>query len=92
MKYPQYRTPEFTCTSCGYEMDMCTNAFNNRQPRRKDISLCMKCGEVFQFGRGLKLHAISPENFLDLPMDLRRQVLHLRNTLSEVKIKWGAMK
>lgn len=50
---------ENTCPTCGYVTDMAGMADGSpTMPEGGDISICIKCGEILQFDRNMKLHKI----------------------------------
>ena len=63
--------PTSRCPVCRYEMDAATCISQNRkaQPRRGDVSVCMKCGELLEFDEKLQAVPAALETVLALSQD-----------------------
>jgi len=48
-----------TCPACGYTLDAATGVQGNEIPGPGDISICINCASVLEFGPTLKLKLFS---------------------------------
>ena len=72
------RVPNYTCPHCGNMNDAATCATGDAAPTAGDISCCEGCMEVSMFNDDLTMRSLTADEFMDLPMYLRREVLNLR--------------
>ncbi len=49
------RTPPNTCHTCGKVLDAATDTGDAPTPRPGDVSICIGCGELMIFTKGLRL-------------------------------------
>lgn len=80
------RLPEQKCENCGYEMDCATGAFGDRTPKPKDITLCLNCGEAYEFNDDLTHRRLSQDDVKELPFDLQTQLMQVRLGIMRVKV------
>jgi hypothetical protein len=50
-----YRVPNSECPHCRHRLNACSTLDTPRAPRPGDLSVCIGCGEVVQFGARLEL-------------------------------------
>jgi hypothetical protein len=49
------RTPKDKCPKCGKTFDATTGAYdNNIVPRKGDVTVCIKCGEILVFKEDMR--------------------------------------
>ncbi|WP_106256183.1 hypothetical protein [Stenomitos frigidus] len=60
------RTPENLCPHCGYKLDACSVPFSLDSPSVGDLSVCIDCAGLLQFGKGLVVQALAQDVILDL--------------------------
>jgi hypothetical protein len=66
-----------TCPACSYRMDCSTPLEGNATPKPGDFTLCISCGELLQYGKGLQFEAIPDDDFLKLPPEEIERLLDL---------------
>ncbi len=79
-----FEIPEAVCPSCGYKMEAATNATGKGTPAPGDISMCFGCTEVLTFNADMTQRALTPEEFLDLPFEVRRLLIRMRTVHAKV--------
>lgn len=83
--------PDFVCPSCGYRANAASSTTDPESvPGPGDISLCFGCMEVTQFNGDMTQRLLAPEEFMDLPIDLRRHIIQLRAVHAEIMKKKAA--
>lgn len=87
---PDFEIPASTCPSCGYRMDRAGNLTGKGAPEPGDLTMCFGCAEVLAFNDDMTHRVVAPEEFLDLPMEVRRMFLRLREVHAKVKGRKGA--
>lgn len=71
------------CPKCGYELDAATKVEGDQgAPEPNDVTVCIQCASVLQFGPELKLTAISLD---DVPAAVRKS---LEKVIEEVNKMW----
>jgi hypothetical protein len=61
----QADVPERRCPSCRAKLEAVTSLKHNDQPKPGDISVCLYCAAVLQFGNGMTLRAVPKEEWED---------------------------
>jgi hypothetical protein len=51
--------PESACPTCGHKMDCATCTMGDHKPKFGDLTVCISCLTVLEFGPGLRLIALS---------------------------------
>jgi hypothetical protein len=76
------------CPKCKYETDCDTSISNEPvEPKHGDISLCLKCGAINQFGTAGLIPA-TPENLSEVdPMDVQKLFAYQRAIREKIKNK-----
>ena len=68
-RLPDFALPDDHCPACGHEFDAATNMTDTAAPKPGDLSVCISCATVLEFGFNLK-HALFPtERLAKLPPD-----------------------
>jgi hypothetical protein len=84
----QARTPPSDCLSCGYRMDAAGPAYErDATPRPGDITMCLACGHLMAFERGMTLRDLTPEEQADAQTDPR--ILKLLEVHRRMKRQMG---
>lgn len=47
------------CPYCGYPHDRATDVHGRAKPKAGDLSVCLNCGEISQYGASLELAKVS---------------------------------
>jgi hypothetical protein len=73
------RVPKTTCKNkkCGKSLDSATAFRHDCSPKPGDLTVCINCGLVHQFKAGLRLEALSAEEFSELPVGVQNEVNQL---------------
>ena len=60
--------PPSTCPTCGYVCDSATAVTGENVVRARpgDISICLKCGDVLQFGEAMRLRVADLNSLVSL--------------------------
>lgn len=72
-----FRLEADSCPSCNNRLNAVepNNDDSNRPPEKGDITLCVYCESVLQFGENLKLKALSREEFNNLDQDTQFEMM-----------------
>lgn len=66
--------PKVKCPVCDYEPDAASAVDgSNHRPKPGDLTLCLKCGEIMQFGEKMRLESASIDNLLTLRKESPKQ-------------------
>jgi hypothetical protein len=85
---PATAIPDFVCPSCGYRSDRAASTTGKHAtPAPGDLSICIGCAEVTEFNPDMTQRTLTPEEFLDLPIEVRRHIIRARAVLAKVKKK-----
>lgn len=63
------RTPEKACPHCGYGLDAHSIPFSLDTPSEGDLSVCINCGGLLEFGKSMKVHALSEEMLIQVILE-----------------------
>ena len=65
-----HEIPKCNCPICGYQPD-CASAADNSDSRPKpgDITVCLKCGEIMEFGSRMELQEASLDTLKAIQQD-----------------------
>lgn len=74
------------CPRCGKDVDQHTGVSGNDSPSEGDLSICMHCLGMLRFGEALRLYPLSDEEFVELPDDVRRDLLRAQTLLRRSKL------
>ncbi len=78
-----YKVPTSTCPHCHKEWDAGGDAFGAGAPPGKgDLTVCIACGGLAQYGRGMKLHVYDEDRLLP---EERADVMKVRAALAAVQ-------
>lgn len=66
MRYRISRTPAALCPACGYQVDAASSLEGDDRPGPGDISLCLRCAAILEFGADLRPVAASAETLASL--------------------------
>jgi len=61
--------PESICPICSTKFDAATS-LQQYKPAPGDVSICIQCGNILQFGSDLELYQASKETIAELKKDL----------------------
>jgi hypothetical protein len=61
---PQPFVARGKCSTCGYTFEMCSSLTGTSGPQAGDYTLCIECGEIFQFGPEMELRPTRYRNRL----------------------------
>ncbi len=67
------RLPKSPCSSCGELLDAANNR-DGHNPKPGDLTLCVYCGAMSSFTETLHIRAMTPEEFRELPAELRAEL------------------
>lgn len=71
------------CPKCGYELDAATKVQgDNGGPEPGDVTVCIGCATVLEFGPELKL---SVANLDEIPPEVRKTLEKVSQTVMQVK-------
>ena len=73
------------CPGCGAVRDATTSLEENARPEEGDLSICMYCATVFQFGKGLEQIPMALTEIAKLPGSARRD---LERTVARIYAFW----
>lgn len=76
-----HRTPAQACPACGYRLDAHTARDGDAAPRPGDLSLCLRCGAVLEFGPTLRVRALTDAEVDALPPDEHDEVMRTAATI-----------
>jgi hypothetical protein len=81
------KTPKNKCATCGYVADNAALLFDdNAVPEQGDVTLCMKCGELYLFDRSLHYKKPSARKLLELKASAAwLEVIRIRRALKEIQ-------
>lgn len=49
------------CPACGYQMDRASGVNTEAKPSCGDLTVCIDCGAICEFGRDLEMVLVAPE-------------------------------
>ena len=58
--------PEVKCVVCGHPLDAATCLEGDHRPAVGDVSMCVECGEVYEFDAQMKLVQVNLASLLEL--------------------------
>lgn len=76
------RTAASHCPGCGAVRDATSILMGDAVPSEGDLSVCMYCGLIFQFGRGLEQIPMSETEITALPAFTRRNLARAVGTIA----------
>jgi len=65
------RVPLSFCPHCNAELDGCSGVDNDARPDPGDFTVCIECGSVSAFSRGLRLRVLTKREQLEAASDRR---------------------
>ena len=71
------RIPKTICPACLYAQDSVSEVTKRKlsvQPKPGDITICLNCGALLEFGKGLKLSSLPLATILNLPQDVAKKL------------------
>lgn len=64
------------CPKCGAFLEMATSIDDSKErPKPGDLSVCIYCGEVLEFGPDMVVSSISEEKWWKLGVDVRANLI-----------------
>jgi len=75
------------CPYCGYEVNAATNMNDDELPRPHDLSICLNCTEVMEYGEDFALQKFPKVLFDKLPQDVIANIRRVQTTIAGVKAK-----
>lgn len=84
------RTPVWNCPNCGYRIDS-ASGLSKDQPDPGDVSVCMKCGEVFLFAEDLTGRKPTVQELIDIQQSPSwHEILRVRWAIAKLHEKIAA--
>ena len=78
-----FRLPPSRC-ECGELLDAATGLDHDCSPKPGSLCVCIVCARVNRFDSKLALRAVTPEQFAELPEDVRAELRKLVRLVSGV--------
>jgi hypothetical protein len=75
------------CPYCGYEVDMATNMRDDGLPQPHDLSICLNCTGIMEYGDDFALQEFPEVLFNELPEDVQESIKQVQKMIGEVKAK-----
>jgi hypothetical protein len=86
MAFSKEILPESVCPVCGYLMDAATSPYEpNLRPKPRDLSCCLKCGEVLVFQKDLSVAVASVSDLMKLDPETASQLDRLQKAIREMR-------
>jgi len=79
------RHSPFECPTCSTRIDSTSNLTRERQPYEGAVALCVYCGQMLIFGKGMVLRAATDADLDRLPKGLRTTLENARAALRQAK-------
>jgi hypothetical protein len=76
--------PDHECQTCHYRMDSTSGAFEDAQPRKGDLTVCLKCGTPSQFDEKLNMIPLTVEELDKIHREDRNAYLQLRKAQAAI--------
>ena len=77
-----------SCPECGKVLDCSTSVeFDGAKPSPGDISICLDCTAILEFGENLELKRISNEDFSSLPENIKNSLKKVRDAINSLNIE-----
>jgi hypothetical protein len=73
------------CPACLKLVDAATSMAKDAQPKKGDLTICVYCGTLLQFGEFMRLSALSDEELRQLDEETQRELLHAQKVLRLLK-------
>jgi hypothetical protein len=82
-----FRTKVQLCPKCGYTLDAATKVQGDQGgPEDGDVTVCIKCASVLQYGPELKLRVVNLE---DLPEEMQGTLKEVVCAINQLKQRSG---
>lgn len=78
---------EDNCPYCGYKVDYATSTRGDHKPQPHDLSVCLQCGEVMEYGEDFALQQFPQVLFNELPEDVRNEIRMVQEAIKMAKAK-----
>lgn len=93
LKSKTYGTEEDSCPYCG-KIFNCASIINEdiSPPKKKDFSICIKCGGFLEYGENLRLKKLPLGTYLYLDMNIKSKLLNNYDELVNFKTLLGFKK
>jgi hypothetical protein len=56
-----FALPSSRCPQCGNLLEVCGSNSISSPPNVGDLTLCVHCAELLEFGEGLRIQALNPQ-------------------------------
>lgn len=66
-------------------MDHAANPYGMAGPRPGKVCLCAGCGDALLFCEDMTLRAMTPDEFMAMPVEHRRELIRLRGLLAAAR-------
>lgn len=79
--------PMQTCWVCGYQFDAATSLYGECRPRPGDLTLCLKCGELYVFTdrMGIRIPTLAEMSILD--NQIHREIERVQRVIRRERVK-----
>jgi hypothetical protein len=78
--------PESVCPVCHYVMDADTSPYDFKlRPKPKDLSCCLKCGEILVFQKDLSVAVAGVSDLMHLDPQTASQLDRLQKAIREMR-------
>lgn len=78
---------EDNCPYCGYTVDHATSTRGDGGPKPHDLSICLKCGNVMEYGEDFALQKFPQVLFDELPEEVKYEIKMVQEALKMAKAK-----
>ena len=73
------------CPACNKGLDCASSLDPDEVPRPKDISICIYCGTLLQYGNDMTLQLLPIFIFETLPIKTQQQLLQAKSAITKIK-------
>lgn len=77
--------PASACPRCGHVMDCATPMFGDARPQAGDVTVCIRCAQLCAYEPSMTLRALTDEEFIELPLDMRTQLKRATHAVNNVQ-------
>lgn len=76
-----------TCKVCGYEFDAASDPFGQQRPCPGDITLCMKCGEIYVFDDDMRPIEPTITYLSSIEAEVMREIDRVQMAIRKSRVK-----
>jgi len=82
-KFRSHQIEDNSCPSCHTKLDGATSLHApEAKPKPDDVTVCMYCQAILQFGHEMELRKVTMDQFVKLPMEMQGHLLTLVHSIA----------